>query len=133
MASTSWRQTTISFKGISPSDMGDEEVRSCSVCGKVLYQSVITTEPALVKNCGTKKRRAGSSVIVKSISSDHSQSSKRTLNKGFMSKSSAEAAQKILKKEHGNVGGAADCKPHVGNQENVYDCSYDGDDEDDHN
>ncbi|TQD71143.1 hypothetical protein C1H46_043338 [Malus baccata] len=103
----------------------DNYFTSCSVCGKVLYQSVITTEPALVKNCGIKKRRAGSSVIVKSISSDHSQSSKRTLNK--------EAAQKILKKEHGNVGGAADCKPHVGNQENVYDCSYDGDDEDDHN
>lgn len=38
-----------------------------------------------------------------------------------------------MMQEHGNVGGAADCKPHVENQENVYDCSYDGDDEDDHN
>lgn len=38
-----------------------------------------------------------------------------------------------MMQEHGNVGGAADCKPHVGNQENVFDCSNDGDDEDDHN
>lgn len=40
--------------------------------------------------------------------------------------------------EQGNVdarsdGGAADYKSHIGNQENGYDCSYDGDDEDDYN
>ncbi|KAB2637357.1 hypothetical protein D8674_027891 [Pyrus ussuriensis x Pyrus communis] len=125
-------------RGLIPSTR-DNYFTSCSVCGKVLYQSVISTEPAaLVKSRGTKNRKAGSCIIVKSFSSDHSQSSKRTLNKGFMSKSSAVAAHKILKKEQGNVdarsdGGAADYKSHIGNQENGYDCSYDGDDEDDYN